>query len=55
MSEQTYTVQEGDTLSSIAEQFYGDANEWQKIYDANRDVIGDDPDQIAVGIQLAIP
>lgn len=52
---QSYTVREGDTLWAIAEQFYGDGNEWQKIYQANRNVIGDNPDLIQPGQQLTIP
>jgi len=31
----TYTVQRGDTLSSIASRFYGNSGEYQKIMDAN--------------------
>lgn len=54
-SARTYTVQPGDTLSVIAQKFYGDANSWQIIYDANRSVIGDNPDQIFPGQNLVIP
>ncbi|TMC98723.1 MAG: LysM peptidoglycan-binding domain-containing protein, partial [Chloroflexi bacterium] len=50
-----YTVQAGDTLSSIAQRAYGDANQWQKIYDANKQVIGNDPNQIRPGEVLYIP
>ncbi|MBW4598391.1 MAG: LysM peptidoglycan-binding domain-containing protein [Calothrix sp. FI2-JRJ7] len=52
-----YTVQPGDTLSKIAEKFYGDGSEisWRKIYEANRAVIGNDPNQITVGMILVIP
>src|ERR1700738_1033823 len=50
-----YTVKEGDTLSSIAQQAYGNANEWQKIYDANAQVIGNDPNLLSVGEILHIP
>lgn len=50
-----YTVQQGDTLSSIALQAYGSANEWQKIYDANVQVIGNDPNLLQVGETLFIP
>jgi nucleoid-associated protein YgaU len=52
---QTYTVEPGDTLQTIAEQFYGDATQWQRIYNANRDAIGDTPDALKVGTQLRIP
>ncbi len=43
-----YTVQAGDTLSIIAQKFYGDGSEasWRKIYEANRAVIGNDPNQL---------
>ena len=54
-NEQTYEVQSGDTLLSIAEQFYGDVTQWRTIYDANRDTIGSNPDALKVGSQLKIP
>jgi nucleoid-associated protein YgaU len=54
-SEQTYTVQSGDTLLSIAEQFYGDGTKWRRIYDANKDVIGSDPDKLKLDMKLKIP
>ena len=51
---QTYTVKSGDTLSKISKQFYGDANEYMRIFYANRDTLRD-PDRIQAGQQLAIP
>jgi ABC-type amino acid transport substrate-binding protein len=53
----TYVVQPGDTLSRIARAYYGDAwaTSWQRIYEANRDVIGDDPGRLRVGMTLQIP
>lgn len=51
---QTYTVKSGDTLSKISKQFYGDSNEYMRIYYANRDTLRD-PDKIQVGQQLTIP
>lgn len=54
-SARTYTVQSGDTLSVIAQKFYGNANLWQRIHDANRSVIGDNPDRIFPGQNLVIP
>jgi nucleoid-associated protein YgaU len=50
----TYTVQAGDSLSKISQQFYGNANQYMKIFEANRDRL-DNPDQIQVGQQLVIP
>ena len=51
----TYTVQPGDSLFSIAQQAYGDGNQWHKIYDANKQVIGNDPNLIRPGEVLYIP
>lgn len=51
---QTYTVKSGDTLSKISKQYYGDANEYMRIFYANRDKLRD-PDKIQVGQQLTIP
>jgi nucleoid-associated protein YgaU len=51
---QTYTVKSGDTLSKISQQFYGSANEYMRIFYANRDKLSD-PDKIQVGQQLIIP
>jgi len=53
--EETYTVVKGDSLSKIAKRFYGKASEWKRIYEANRQVIGDDPDLIRPGQKLRIP
>jgi len=54
-SDQTYEVKAGDTLLSIAEQVYGDATQWRKIYDANKDQIGADPDKLKLEMKLKIP
>jgi hypothetical protein len=51
---QTYTVKSGDTLSKISKQFYGDADEYMRIFYANQDKLRD-PDKIQVGQQLTIP
>jgi hypothetical protein len=50
----TYTVKPGDSLSKIAEQFYGKAGEYNRIFEANRDKLND-PNKISVGQQLVIP
>jgi nucleoid-associated protein YgaU len=53
-AEQSYSVKSGDTLSKISKQFYGDANKYMKIFDANRDTLSD-PDKIKPGQVLKIP
>ena len=50
----TYTVKSGDSLSKIAKEFYGNANEYNKIFEANQDKLSD-PNKIQVGQQLVIP
>ena len=51
---QTYTVKAGDNLSKISKQFYGDSDEYMRIFYANRDKLKD-PDKIQIGQELAIP
>ncbi len=53
-TERTYVVQSGDTLSKIAKQYYGDANKYMDIFNANKDKLSD-PDKIQVGQELIIP
>lgn len=50
----TYTVAAGDSLSKIAKEFYGNANAYNRIFEANRDKLSD-PDKIKVGQELVIP
>lgn len=50
----TYTIAKGDSLSKIAKQFYGDARQWRKIYEANKDSIKN-PDLIRPGQVFKIP
>ena len=52
---ESYEVQSGDTLATIAQQFYGDPTQWRRIYDANKDAIGADPDKLKLGTKLSIP
>jgi nucleoid-associated protein YgaU len=49
-----YTVKPGDSLSKISKYLYGDANQYNKIFDANRDVLKN-PDLIQPGQRLKIP
>jgi nucleoid-associated protein YgaU len=52
--QQTYTVAAGDSLSKIAKHFYGNPNEYMKIFEANKDKLTD-PNVIKPGQQLVIP
>ena len=49
-----YGVAAGDTLSKIALEVYGDASQWPRIFDANRDQISN-PNVINVGQILRVP
>ncbi len=53
-NQRRYTVKSGDTLSKISREFYGDANQFTKIFNANRDVLRD-PNTITPGQELVIP
>jgi nucleoid-associated protein YgaU len=53
-SGRTYKVQPGDTLSKIAKEFYGNSNEYNRIFEANRDKL-QSPDKIEAGQELVIP
>jgi hypothetical protein len=50
----SYTVKSGDTLSKIAKEHYGDASKYNRIFEANRNILSD-PDKIQVGQSLVIP
>ena len=49
-----YIVKAGDSLSKIAKAEYGNANDWNRIFEANKDILKD-PDKIFPGQKLKIP
>ncbi len=49
-----HTVAEGDSLSRISMRYYGTANRWQEIFQANRDVL-QGSSALRIGMQLRIP
>ena len=51
---QWHTVVSGDNLSKIAKKFYGDANKYPLIFDANKPMLTH-PDKIYPGQKLRIP
>jgi len=50
-----YTVKSGDSLSKIAKDVYDNAGQYKKIYEANKETIGANPDLIKPGQKLTIP
>lgn len=54
LDERSHTVDRGENLSRISMQYYGSANHWKDIFEANRDLL-DDPDLIQPGQVLRIP
>jgi nucleoid-associated protein YgaU len=51
---QWHEVKSGETLSKIAQHYYGDASLYPKIFEANKDTLKD-PNMIRVGQRLRIP
>ena len=51
---QWHEVKSGETLSKIAQRYYGDASLYPRIFEANRDTLKD-PNLIRVGQKLRIP
>jgi nucleoid-associated protein YgaU len=49
-----HIIQEGETLSEISRTYYDSARKWQKILDANRDVI-EDVSKLKPGTKIIIP
>jgi nucleoid-associated protein YgaU len=53
-NQRRYTVKPGDTLSKISRELYGDANQYTKIFNANRNILRD-ANTIIPGQELVIP
>lgn len=53
-AERIHVIEKGETLSAIAKKYYGNANQYMKIFEANRDTLKD-PDKIKAGAKLRIP
>ncbi|MFC1624100.1 LysM peptidoglycan-binding domain-containing protein [Candidatus Omnitrophota bacterium] len=49
-----YIVEEGDTIQKISKKMYGTTKKWEKIYEANRNILKS-PDLIRPGQKLVIP
>ncbi|MGF1477201.1 MAG: ABC transporter substrate-binding protein [Geminicoccaceae bacterium] len=53
--DENYTIEGGDSLSRIADRFYGDRDNWSLIFYSNRSAIGENPSLISVGTEIWIP
>ncbi len=49
-----HTVERGDTLSEISQQYYGTSRKWKDILEANKDVL-QSPERLTIGMSLRIP
>jgi NitT/TauT family transport system substrate-binding protein len=49
-----YTIKHGDSLTKLAERYYGSVGKWEKIYEANRESIKN-PNYIFIGQKIIIP
>ena len=54
-AQRIHVVHKGDTLQKISIKYYKTSKNWQRIYQANRDVLKDDPNTIHPGMKLVIP
>lgn len=50
-----HTVRKNETLWDIAKEFYGKGMLWRVIYQRNKELIGNNPDDIHPGQVLIIP
>lgn len=50
----THVVQDGESLTVIAREFYGNPSLWKHIFEANRDLIND-PNELHAGQEVVIP
>lgn len=55
LSGTTYTVVKGDYLRKLALRFYGSGSKWPTIYEANKEIIGSNPNLIYPGQVFVIP
>lgn len=50
----TYVVKEGDLLTSIAKKETGNSSNWKAIYNQNKEIIGNKPNDLKAGQKLVI-
>ena len=48
-------VENGESLSSIADHYYGRETQWTRIFEANRALLQNDPNRLRIGMVLSIP
>ena len=52
---QSYVLKDGDTLLSVAQEYYGERSKWSVIYYANEEGLGGNLVDLPVGVKLNIP
>ena len=52
---ETYVIKEGDCLWKVAERYYGDGMYWNRIYEENKETIGEDANSIFPGQVFGLP
>ncbi|PIR52947.1 hypothetical protein COU76_04185 [Candidatus Peregrinibacteria bacterium CG10_big_fil_rev_8_21_14_0_10_49_10] len=55
LSSEFHTVASGETLSDVAKKYYGDAMLWPLLYEANKSLLGANPDLLSQGVTLQLP
>lgn len=51
----TYTITDKDTLWAIAKEITGNGSNWPQLYELNKEVIGDDPEMLPIGVTIILP
>jgi nucleoid-associated protein YgaU len=51
----SHTVSDGDSLSSIADRYYGHEKHWTRVFEANTTTLSGDPDRLRIGMVLVVP
>ncbi len=54
-TDQTYLLEQGESLAKVAHEAYGTPRLWRSIYDHNRDTLGRNPKKIKEDVTITVP